>query len=263
MVKEIWFALIETGRLCLASLSNGAWQRISNQQILHGVEDELLAALDQEAILFSGRKEAAESVYLFAPEYPELRLPADCGWHIISLQTESMLAPLALSGTCHDFGQEKLMRSLRLKFPDRGQEARNAGYAMLLLGIFALAGVLYQFKMAMDEVAYWDSRITAMDRRAQRKTTPQFSPGRGSREIKQEIKKANTVMSEIDLPWEALFDSVEYASSHDVALLSFQPDAAGRKMRDRRRSEKYAGDAGFCRRPGARTGSQGCPSAQV
>ena len=35
---------------------------------------------------------------------------------------------------------------------------------MLLLGIFALVGVLYQFKVAMDEVAYWDSRITAMDR---------------------------------------------------------------------------------------------------
>ena len=102
---------------------------------------------------------------------------------------------------------------------------------MLLLGIFALVGVLYQFKVAMDEVAYWDSRITAMDRRVQRKTTPQFSPGRGSREITQEIKKANMVMSEIDLPWESLFDSIEYASGHDVALLSFQPDAAGRTMR--------------------------------
>jgi hypothetical protein len=122
------------------------------------------------------------------------------------------------------------MRSLRLKFPDQGQEARNAGYAILLLGILALVGVLYQFKVAMDEVAYWDSRITAMDRRVQRKTAPQFSPGRGSREITQEIKKANTIMGEIDLPWESLFDSIEYASGHDVALLSFQPDAASRKM---------------------------------
>ena len=90
-----------------------------------------------------------------------------------------------------------MIRSLRLKFPDRGQEARNAGYAMLLLGIFALVGVLYQFKVAMDEVAYWDSRITAMDRRVQRKTTPQFSPGRGSREITQEIKKANKFNGQI------------------------------------------------------------------
>ena len=37
-------------------------------------------------------------------------------------------------------------------------------------------------------------------------------------------------MREIDLPWEALFDSLEYAAGHDVALLSFQPDAAGGKV---------------------------------
>ena len=52
-----------------------------------------------------------------------------------------------------------------------------------------------------------------------------------SRDVKQEVKKANSVMSELDLPWQALFDSVEYAANPDVALLSFQPDAAGRIMR--------------------------------
>ncbi|MEP7371018.1 MAG: hypothetical protein ABI659_02210 [Nitrosospira sp.] len=91
--ERIWFALIETGRLCLASLSNGAWRGIRNQRMLRNVEDELLAALDQEAILLSARKEAVEPVYLFAPEHPELALPGDCGWRIIPLQTESMPAP--------------------------------------------------------------------------------------------------------------------------------------------------------------------------
>ena len=91
--ERIWFALVETGRLCLASLSNGAWQGIRNQRMLRNVEDELLAALDQEAILLSARKETVEPVYLFAPEHPELALPDDCGWRIIPLQTESMPVP--------------------------------------------------------------------------------------------------------------------------------------------------------------------------
>jgi hypothetical protein len=91
--ERTWFALLEIGHLCLASLSNGAWQRIRNQRILHNVEDELLAALDQEAILFLGRKEAVEQVYLFAPEHPGLVLPGDCGWQVVSLQNQ-MLAPL-------------------------------------------------------------------------------------------------------------------------------------------------------------------------
>ena len=122
------------------------------------------------------------------------------------------------------------MRRLRLRFPPEG-EARSAGYFLVLLGAVALAGVLHQFRSAMDEVAYWDLRIASMDRRAQRKTTPRIWSAQGGREIKNELKKANAVMSEIDLPWESLFDSVEQAASQEVALLSFQPDIFGRTVR--------------------------------
>ena len=123
------------------------------------------------------------------------------------------------------------MRSLRLKFPDSGGEGRYAGYAVMVLGIIVLAGVLYQFYTAMNEIAYWDLRIASMDRRIQRKTAPQVSAAYERPEMKREVRKANAVMSELDLPWEALFDSIEYAASHDVALLSIQPDASSRKMR--------------------------------
>ncbi|MDN5935810.1 MAG: hypothetical protein L0H75_06465 [Nitrosospira sp.] len=91
--ERVWLALIEPGRLCLALLSNGVWQSIRNQRMLHNAEDELLAALDQEAIILSGRKEAVEPVYLFAPEHPQLALPGECGWRILPLQTEHMPAP--------------------------------------------------------------------------------------------------------------------------------------------------------------------------
>lgn len=91
---RIWFALMETGRLCLASLSNGIWQGIRNQRMLNSAEEELLAALDQEALLFSARKEAVEAVYLFAPEHPGLTLPQDCGWRIIPLRIGNESTPL-------------------------------------------------------------------------------------------------------------------------------------------------------------------------
>jgi hypothetical protein len=102
----------------------------------------------------------------------------------------------------------------------------------MFLGIMVLGGVLYEFNLAMNEVAYWDTRIARVERRVQRTVAPQrTSLYVGGPDTKQEVKKANAVMSELDLPWQALFDSVEYAANHDVALLSFQPDAAGRKMR--------------------------------
>ena len=127
------------------------------------------------------------------------------------------------------------MRSLRLRFPGTGQDAQAsggiAGYTLLLLGIIVFIGVLYQLKAVMDETAYWDSRITGIERMVQRKVAPKILSASGNTEIKQEVARANVVLSQIDLPWEALFDSVEYASSLNVALLSFQPDADGRMLR--------------------------------
>jgi hypothetical protein len=125
------------------------------------------------------------------------------------------------------------MRSLRLKFPDHGGEARGGGYAFLVLGLAVLAAVLYQFNQAMNELAYWDLRIASMDRRVERKSAPAAAAARINEtpETKREIRKANALLNELDLPWEALFDAIEYASNHDVALLSFQPDPSSRKMR--------------------------------
>src|SRR3954447_3795855 len=114
------------------------------------------------------------------------------------------------------------MRSLRLKFPDDGDEARRTGYALLLLGVAALAGVLYQFNLAMNEAAYWDLKIASMERRVERKATstrtptPAISRTAQTPETKRENKKANAILNELDLPWEALLDAIEYASSHDV-----------------------------------------------
>jgi hypothetical protein len=88
-----WFVLVEAERLCLVLLEKGGWLRVSNQRIVEDVKDELLAALDQEAILFSEPREGIETVYLFAPEHPELMLPEDCGWRIAPLHTDSISAP--------------------------------------------------------------------------------------------------------------------------------------------------------------------------
>ena len=96
------------------------------------------------------------------------------------------------------------MRSLRLRFPGTGQDAQAsggiAGYTLLLLGIIVFIGVLYQLKAVMDETAYWDSRITGIERMVQRKVAPKILSASGNTEIKQEVARANVVLSQIDLP---------------------------------------------------------------
>lgn len=81
------YALIETGRVCIALLADGVWHGIRNQKILHNLAGELLAVLDQEIIL-SGHKSDVEDVRVFAPEHPDLALPKDCGWKIIPPSAE-------------------------------------------------------------------------------------------------------------------------------------------------------------------------------
>lgn len=87
--NKTYFAVIEAGRICLAVLINGSWHSIRNQRILHNVAVELLAALDQEAIL-TGSKEALEWVHVFAPEHANLTLPEQCGWCIVPMPFEKI-----------------------------------------------------------------------------------------------------------------------------------------------------------------------------
>lgn len=91
--KRLWFVVIEPGRLCMALFSHGSWQGIRSQRIVHSVETELLAALEQEAIV-SGWRESIEQVYLFSPEHPGLDLPIDKGWQFAYLPNEKISPPI-------------------------------------------------------------------------------------------------------------------------------------------------------------------------
>jgi hypothetical protein len=91
--ERAWFALVETGRLCLALLEGGAWLRILNQRILDDVEEELLVALEREAMLFSAPAGTSGQVRLFAPEHPGLTLPEGSGWQIVPLEDKTRPVP--------------------------------------------------------------------------------------------------------------------------------------------------------------------------
>ncbi|MDV6343931.1 hypothetical protein [Nitrosomonas sp. Is37] len=91
--KRFWFVVIEPGRLCMILFSNSEWKGIRNQRIVHSIETELLAALEQE-VINSGYREPIEQVYLFSPEHPDLDLTIDKGWQFAHLPTEKMPVPL-------------------------------------------------------------------------------------------------------------------------------------------------------------------------
>jgi Tfp pilus assembly protein PilN len=129
------------------------------------------------------------------------------------------------------------MRRLRLNFPDSGQQDRRIDFAILLIGILVLASVFYQFRQASEEVNYWNVRVERLEKQHQPKVTHRTrSSSRNrereySQEIRKEIIKANVILGQINLPWEALFDSLEHASSEEVALLTLQPNVSSQSLR--------------------------------
>lgn len=92
--RRTWFALAEAGHICLALIENGAWRGISSRRVTYVTPEELIAALDQEAILFLSHAEGAEQVYLLAPEHPQLALAEDRSWRTVSLHGAEMPLPM-------------------------------------------------------------------------------------------------------------------------------------------------------------------------
>ena len=127
------------------------------------------------------------------------------------------------------------MPRLRLKFPDNGQSVPHIDYSILFIGLLVLAGVLLQFQQITEEVNYWTNRVEHLEKQQQKKTAPRT---RGtprvkefSQEIRKEIIQANAILDQINLPWEALFDSIENAATEEIALLSLQPTVSSRTLR--------------------------------
>lgn len=127
------------------------------------------------------------------------------------------------------------MSRLRLRFPYREQSAPLLDAILLLLGVLAVAAVYWQFRHTAEEASVWSNRVERMEKQQQQKTAPRLRATSRIREFGQEIQKeiaqANTVLDQLNLPWEALFDSIEMAATEDIALLSLQPNVINRTLR--------------------------------
>lgn len=141
------------------------------------------------------------------------------------------------------------MRSLRLKFPYSGQQSPIIDLTLFVVGLLTLFSVLYWLKLSTENVNYWETRVehlekqqhpsmSSRDRTAQRRRDP---TQRVTQEIRQEIKKASEIMAQLNLPWEAFFNAIEFATSEEVALLSLQPNVANQNIRINGEAKDIAG----------------------
>lgn len=100
---------------------------------------------------------------------------------------------------------------------------------VLLLAIGALwAGQVIQTEYRLNtQIAEFEMRLSSLARRANIKPEqPLDSPA-----LQLAIKQANDILTQLALPWNTLFQTLESNSEKDIALLSIQPDATKHLVR--------------------------------
>jgi len=97
-----------------------------------------------------------------------------------------------------------------------------AGVVLLLLSFGALALIDIYYRGLTEKIGYWEFKSGQVLRATHRNMAN--SP-REINDMASEIKHANEVLNQITLPWDRLFQAVEWSSGKDVALLTIEPDA--------------------------------------
>ena len=128
------------------------------------------------------------------------------------------------------------MSRLKLTFPYSGQHVRSIDITLLLISLIVLLAVFYHFRLIAEESSYWGMQVEKLEKQQPKTATTTRSRSTSrtrefSQEIGKELIKANTILDQINLPWEALFDSIEHIITEDVALLTLQPNVTNRTLR--------------------------------
>lgn len=122
------------------------------------------------------------------------------------------------------------MTRLFLDYQDGAKPAPWAGVLVLLLAVVTLlfAGDYYQGMS--EKIRDWEVKSGQAAKSAGRTTA------RSQREMDDmalEIKHANEVLNQITMPWDKLFQAVEWSADKDVALLAMEPDEAKHEVKIR------------------------------
>ena len=122
------------------------------------------------------------------------------------------------------------MRPLDLDYIPRPAWTNRVGLAVLLLALLVAGGMPVLYVYHADEKQALQARHKQLERSRQYLAGHTALSGAAMQEAQSEIKRANEVIVQLDLPWGPLFEALEGSSHETVALLGIQPDAQKRAL---------------------------------
>lgn len=122
------------------------------------------------------------------------------------------------------------MRPLDLDYIPRPAWSNRAGLGILLLAVLVAGGMPVLYIHHAEEKEALQARHRQLERSRQYLTGHTALSGAAMQEAQSEIRRANEVIVQLDLPWGPLFEALEGSSHETVALLGIQPDAQKRAL---------------------------------
>lgn len=124
-----------------------------------------------------------------------------------------------------------MARALRLDFLTSKPKSTSTGFVVLFASLAALAAVLVEYQAIGAETSVLETRIADFRRMVRRELPPIREAAMDSKVLVQEIRQANVVLAQLNVPWDALFRALEGAAIDGVTLLAIQPDVGSGQVR--------------------------------
>jgi transcriptional regulator with XRE-family HTH domain len=122
------------------------------------------------------------------------------------------------------------VRAVQLDFLHPTGRGSRLGPLLLVVGaIVALSALSYQRHLAQEVVAR-EAHVSDMRGMASRSAPALSERESDTPEVREQIKKANIVLQQMNVPWSELFAAIESAEGSDIALLAVQPDPRSRTL---------------------------------
>jgi len=122
------------------------------------------------------------------------------------------------------------MKALKLDWLSRPQRS-GIGWVLLALGV---AGAVlsaerhHSWSIAAGQLEAASVELRQTTRRSAARVR---EPARDQSVLQQEVRAANLVVEQLNIPWPELFRDLEVATDPTVSLMAIQPDTAARSVR--------------------------------
>lgn len=113
------------------------------------------------------------------------------------------------------------------------------GALLLLLGIAAAAVSFERHRQWSDQADAVETQLQELKQTTRRAAIRVREPARAQAVVQQEVSAANRAISQLNIPWPALFRDLESAADRSVSLLSIQPDADAGSVRLEGEAQDY------------------------